>query len=97
MKTVLLLAFILLMHIPLKAQERNQAELKEYFYDAEYFFAQEEYPDALYDYMELYNNGFKENANINYRMGICYLNIPGQKDKAIGHLLEAVKNVSGKY
>jgi len=97
MKTVLFLAFILLAQVPLKAQGKDQAELKEYFFDAEFFFAQEEYPDALYDYMELYNNGFSEHANINYRMGICYLNIPGQKEKSISHLLEAVKDVSKKY
>lgn len=97
MKTVLLLAFILFLIKPSEAQEKSLTELKEYFSDAEFFFAQEEYADALYDYMELYNNGFKENANINYKMGICYLNIPGQKDKAIGHLLEATKSVSKKY
>jgi outer membrane protein OmpA-like peptidoglycan-associated protein len=97
MKTVLFIVFILLAHMPLRAQQKDQAELKEYFFDAEYFFAEEEYTDALYDYMELFNNGYKENANINYRMGICYLNIPGQKEKAIGHLLEAVKDVSKKY
>ncbi len=97
MKTVLLLAFILLLNIPSEAQEKNLTELKEYFSDAEFFFAQEAYTDALFDYLELYNNGFKENANINYKMGICYLSIPGQKDKAIGHLLEAVKKVSKKY
>jgi outer membrane protein OmpA-like peptidoglycan-associated protein len=97
MKTVLLLAFILLAQMPLKAQQKDQAELKEYFFDAEYFFAQEEYADALLDYLELYNNGFNENASINYRLGICYLNIPDQKEKAIGYLLEAVKNVSKRY
>jgi outer membrane protein OmpA-like peptidoglycan-associated protein len=97
MKTVLFIVFIIIAQMPLRAQQKDQAELKEYFFDAEYFFAEEEYTDALYDYMELFNNGFKENANINYRMGICYLNIPGQKEKAISHLLEAVKNVSKKY
>jgi outer membrane protein OmpA-like peptidoglycan-associated protein/tetratricopeptide (TPR) repeat protein len=81
----------------MRAQERNQAELKEYFLDAEYFFAQEEYLDALYDYQELYNSGFKDNANINYRIGICYLNIPGQKDKSIEFLLKAVEHISQKY
>jgi outer membrane protein OmpA-like peptidoglycan-associated protein len=97
MKTAVFLAFILLAQFSLQAQEKDQAELKEYFLDAEFFFAEEEYTDALYDYQELYNNGYKDNANINYRMGICYLNIAGQKDKAIDHLLEAVKNVSSKY
>jgi outer membrane protein OmpA-like peptidoglycan-associated protein len=93
------LFFVLGMIVPITffAQEVDQAELKEYFLDAEYFFAQEEYPDALNDYLELYNNGFKENANINYRIGICYLNIPGQKAKSIGYLLEAIKGISSKY
>jgi outer membrane protein OmpA-like peptidoglycan-associated protein len=97
MKTALFLVGIFFSLMAVQAQEKDQAELKEYFLDAEFFFAQEEYADALYDYMELYNNGFKDNANINYRIGICYLNIPGQKDKAIPHLLEAVKKISVKY
>jgi outer membrane protein OmpA-like peptidoglycan-associated protein len=97
MKTALFFVLGLIVPITLLAQEVDQAELKEYFLDAEYFFAQEEYPDALNDYLELYNNGFKENANINYRIGICYLNIPGQKGKAIDHLLEAIKSISPKY
>jgi outer membrane protein OmpA-like peptidoglycan-associated protein/tetratricopeptide (TPR) repeat protein len=97
MKTVPLIAFFLVVHLALFSQEKTSEDFKELFYDAEFFFAQEEYTDALYDYLEIYNNGYKENANINYRMGICYLNIPGQKDKAITHLLEAVKNVSKKY
>ncbi len=97
MKTTLFIAFLSLSGLTLFAQERTQAELKEFFYDAEFFFAQEEYVDAVYDYLELYNNGFSDNGNINYRIGICYLNIPGQKEKSIPYLLEAVKQVSEKY
>ncbi|HJZ41799.1 MAG TPA: OmpA family protein [Bacteroidales bacterium] len=97
MKTALLLVFIFLAPFSLSAQEKDQAELKEYFLDAEFFFAQEEYTDALYDYLEIYNNGFKENANINYRIGICYLNIPGQKERSIDYLLQASQSTSAKY
>ena len=97
MKTVLFLAFALIVQIPISAQEKEQVNLKEYFIDAEYFFAQEAYVDALYDYLEIYNNGYKDNANINYRIGVCYLNIPGQKDKSVNYLLESLKNVSPKY
>lgn len=97
MRTAVYLAFILLLQLPLTAQEKEQTDLKEYFLDAEYFFAEEEYLDALYDYLELYNNGYGENANINYRIGICYLNIPGQKEKAVSYFLEAVKGISPKY
>ncbi len=97
MKTVLFLAFALIVPISVSAQEKEQVNLKEYFIDAEFFFAQEAYLDALYDYLEIYNNGYKDNANINYRIGICYLNIPGQKDKSVSFLLESLKNVSPKY
>jgi outer membrane protein OmpA-like peptidoglycan-associated protein len=97
MKTVLFLAFALIVPISVSAQEKEQVNLKEYFIDAEYFFAQETYVDALYDYLEIYSNGYKDNANINYRIGICYLNIPGQKDKSVSYLLESLKNVSPKY
>jgi outer membrane protein OmpA-like peptidoglycan-associated protein len=97
MKTVLLIPFFLLSALYLNAQEKSPAELKELFYDAEFFFVQEEYVDALYDYVTLYNSGYKDNANINYLMGICYLNIPGQKEKSIDYLLEAIKNTSKKY
>jgi outer membrane protein OmpA-like peptidoglycan-associated protein len=97
MKPVFLLAFILLSTGFSFSQEKTSGEIKELFNDAEFFFAQEEYSDALIDYVDLYNNGYKENANINYRIGICYLNLAGQKEKAIPYLLEAVKNVSKKY
>lgn len=97
MKKLILFALILSPLLRLTGQTMGKAELKEYFLDAEFFFAQEEYNDALYDYMELYNNGYAENANINYRIGICYLNIAGQKDKSIAYLNRAVTNTSRKY
>jgi hypothetical protein len=53
--------------------QKTDEDLRLYFSDAEFFLAEEEYVDALYDYLELYNNGFEDNANINYRIGICYL------------------------
>ena len=97
MKTLLFLVSLLSLHFPYQRRKKSQIDLKEYFMDAEYFFAQEEYLDALSDYLEVYNNGYSDNANINYRIGTCYLNIPGQKEKSINYLLEALKNVSPKY
>ncbi len=91
-----LIAVIIFIFINTNAQQREIA-LKEYFADAEFFLAQEYYTDALHDYLEVYNRGYQNNANINYRIGICYLNIPGQKDKSIDYLLKAVPQVSLKY
>jgi len=70
---------------------------REDFYDAEFFLLEEEYKEALYSFQKVYNAGFQENANINYRIGICYLNIPGQKSQAIPYLEKAAKNISDKY
>ena len=49
------------------------------------------------EYDKLHKRGYKDNANINYRMGICYLNIPGEKDKAIPYLTKAAQNTTTRY
>ncbi|MBN1415044.1 MAG: OmpA family protein [Bacteroidales bacterium] len=97
MKKVILFALILLPWLCITGQTIDKSELKEYFLDAEFFFTQEDYVDALYDYMQLYNNGYSENANINYRIGVCHLNIPGQKDKSISFLQYATNNITRRY
>ncbi len=96
MKQTLLLCLLIGFYITGSAQ-KIEIPLKDYFADAEYFFAAEEYIDALQDYMEVLNKGFVNNANINYRIGVCYLNIPGQKDKSIDYLLKASESASDKY
>ncbi len=97
MRTVLLLILISFLPLAVIAQQKTSDELKEIFNDGEFFLAQEAYVDALYDYNDLYNNGYQGNANINYKIGICYLNIPGQKEKSISYFLQAIKDVSKKY
>jgi outer membrane protein OmpA-like peptidoglycan-associated protein len=77
--------------------QANEQKLKEIFLDAEFFFMYQNYSEALYQYNTLYNNGYKDNANINYRIGICYLNIAGQKQKAIPYLEMASANPSKNY
>ena len=72
---------------PLFSQEANQ-KLRELFLDGEYFFLSEDYEEALYSYNTLYKRGYADNANINYRIGLCYINIPGEK--AVWHYDEFV-------
>ena len=97
MKRPLLLiwAFILIL-MPVGAQKSTQ-NLKQLFLDAEYFFLNEDFEEALYSYNIIFKRGNGNNANINYRIGRCYLNISGEKDKAIEYLLKATSNVSLKY
>jgi outer membrane protein OmpA-like peptidoglycan-associated protein/tetratricopeptide (TPR) repeat protein len=79
--------------------QRSESEiaLREYFIDAEFFLTQEFYADALNDYLQVYKRGYKDNANVNYRIGICYLEIPGQKSKSIEYLEKASASASLKY
>ena len=92
--TITLISFILASTISGFSQNNSE---KETFEDAEYFFASEDYTEALSAYLRLYKRGFQDNANINYRIGICYLNSNTEKEKAISHLEKAVKKVSDKY
>ena len=79
-----------------KGQNPNPKILQDVFLEAEYFFLIEEYKDALTLYLSLLDED-QYNANLEYRIGTCYLNIKGQKDLSIEHLEKAVQNLSAKY
>ena len=76
--------------------QEQEDNLKALFQDAEYFLMTEDYPEALSAYLRM-NRSDNENANIAYRIGMCYLNIPGQKTKAVPYLEMASKHISAKY
>jgi len=71
-------------------------EVKRAFLDAEYFLALNAYQDALEGYLKIYKAD-PANANINYRLGLCYLNTPGKKALAIPYLEKAIKNTTDNY
>ena len=81
-----------------KAQDTFNAD--EVFWDAETYFYEEDYKEALTLYRQLLNQGNLDNANINYRIGVCYLKAyhkASQKIKAIPYLEKAVKQTAKKY
>ncbi len=89
----ILTLFLLIVSISLYSQD-----FKKRFIDAEYHFMYEEYSDALPIYLELINSQ-PDNANLNYRIGICYLHIPEPKEseKALPYLQKAITNINPKY
>ena len=90
--------FLLLLLLPAQIYSQEYQEiLRNIFFDAEYYLMEESYTDALVEYQKLYQRGYDENANINYRMGICYLNMPGEKDKSIPYLTTAARNTTTRY
>ena len=69
--------------------------IKEKFLSASYFYLYEDYESALPLYLELYDKE-PTNANLNFKIGNCYLQIPGQKQKSISFLEFATTNISTK-
>jgi hypothetical protein len=88
---ILVTAFIA---ISLCAQETKQ--LQSTFLEAEYFFMNEDYSDAINYYLQIYSE-LPDNANIAFRIGVCYLNLPGKKESSLKYLETAVKNISAKH
>ena len=88
----LLITFLL----SISASGQKKRELKEKFFEAEMNILYEEYNEALPGYLDLLKI-YPENDNYRYRIGQCYLNTPGQKDKAIKYLEKAILNTDEKY
>ena len=97
MKKILTLITVFSLAIFASFSQQYQEVLKDIFLDAEFFLMDESYADALVEYQKLIPRGYENNANINYRIGVCYLNMPGEKEKALPYLEKAVKNVTAKY
>ncbi len=91
--SALLFLFIMLAQYVFTQSESN---FREMFLYAESEFLFEEYAEALPNYLRL-NKQYPDNDNINFKLGVCYLNDTYEKDKAISFLEKAVQNINPKY
>jgi hypothetical protein len=89
-------SLVIFLILSLSAFSQRSSYFKRVFVDAEYYLLYEDYQDALPLYLEIYNLQ-PNNANINYRIGICYLNIPNQKHKSIPFFERAIKDITDNY
>lgn len=76
-------------------QSKSQ-KYKDKFTEGNFLFLEKNYPMALRNFLEAYYID-STNANINYKVGVCYLNSATEKLKAVHYLEKAVQNVSKKY
>ncbi len=91
------LYFCLLILFPFALQAKINRDDDKVIYDAaEQYFVDENYSAALPLYLKL-DSISKGNADINFKIGFCYLNSSTYKTKAIPYLEEAIKNISEKY
>ena len=74
----------------------QQSKTKEIYKDGEEYFQAEDYKEALFYFLQLEQKG-NINANIKYKIGVCYLNLPGDEAKSIPYFEEAIKHISLKY
>ncbi|MEX2427918.1 MAG: hypothetical protein WD577_06690, partial [Bacteroidales bacterium] len=82
--------------LPLSCIYAQSPDLKETFLEAESYFLFEEYNEALPLYLRIHRAD-PDNDNINYKIGVCLLNDPYQKDRSIRYLEQASKNINPKY
>ena len=82
---------MLLLALQLKAQDWSK--INELDYDAEYLYLSGQYDKALKSYLKMLKL-LPESANFKYRIGLCYLNIDGEKDKAIPYIKQAAENTT---
>jgi tetratricopeptide (TPR) repeat protein len=76
--------------------QNREAEFKEVYPNASKLFDNEEYTEALNFLLGLHKLS-PRNANINYLIGRCYLNLPGYKEKAVPYLEVAAASTTEKY
>ena len=98
---VVILAFIALILVswsaPPKKNKDDVAKQRQGMYDdAMYFYESEDWKEAVFSFLKLTDTK-NSNANINFLIGMCYLNIPGQEPKAIPYLELASKKLSPEW
>ena len=76
--------------------QNTEPDFKTLFTDAEYYFLFNDFQEALPLYLKALDKA-PTNANIYYRIGRCYLNIPGLKHKAIPFLEMASAHINPNY
>lgn len=96
MKKVFL--FILIHHLFIIPFSRAQSDeqLKKIFPVADQHLANGKIELALKNFLEL-EKAYPDNANIKYKIGLCYLATATQKAKAIPYLKAASKNISKEF
>lgn len=95
MRKITLLFILVLVSFFAKSQN-DKKSFREKFTQGNYLMLENNYELALKYFKEAYIID-SSSANINYKLGLCYLQSPSQKSKAVLHLEKAVQNVTHNY
>lgn len=78
------------------SQSVSNSEFRQLFTQGNLMILEGFYDTAAKVFLKL-NTADPSNANVNYKIGFCYLHIPGKKARAIPYLENALKQTSGNY
>ncbi|HLN56202.1 MAG TPA: tetratricopeptide repeat protein [Bacteroidales bacterium] len=92
----ILISWLLATLVNIHAIAQSKSEIRSMFYDAESWILFEDYKEALPIYQQLLKI-YPSNSNFKYRIGQCYINTPGEKEKAVSYLEDAVKDINPDY
>lgn len=96
MNFVKLNTYILLLFVTLSLQGQTKKEVEETYKDANSYYYFEDYEEAVALFLQVYNR-YPDNYNLCFKIGVCYLNIPGYKQQAIPFLEKAATNTKKSY
>jgi outer membrane protein OmpA-like peptidoglycan-associated protein len=98
MKNLLYSALLIIFSVSYCPSLRAQIWLSndDIYKEAEEFLNAEDYEEALPLFLLLDKKDYKT-ANVYYKIGLCYLNTRGKKEKAIPYLESAIANTSSVY
>ena len=87
---------ILFMFISVFGLAQGKSDYRENFTQGNYLLLEQNYPLALKYFLDAYKID-SGNANINYKLGFCYLQSAAEKNKALSYLEKAMLHVSHNY
>ena len=95
MKNILTFILVIIL-FPTIALSQESVTLNEALEDGDFFYYAEDYTEAVFHYQKLVDSDLM-NSNIHFKIGVCYLNIPGEEYKSIPFLTKASENITEKY
>ena len=96
MKSKFLSLLIISLIMSVSTNGQTKTDRRELFNQGEMYILFEEYNEALPSFISLLKL-YPDNAHFKYRIGQCYINMPGEKEKAVPYLEDAVKNINPKH
>lgn len=92
----LILLFLLLFFVKIGFCQKIKGSYREKFTEGNHLIIEKNYSLALANFKDAYLID-SSSANINYKLGVCYLQSGSEKYKAVYHLEKAVQNTTHNY